>query len=55
MMEINSRVAVVTGTSRGVGQVLAEYLLDAGYTVYGMSRSDSPIQNDKFVDFRDIN
>ena len=56
-MEINPRVAVVTGTSRGVGQVLAEFLLDAGYTVYGMSRSDSPIQNDKFVhiatDFRD--
>jgi len=48
-MDSNSKFAVVTGSSRGVGLVIAEYLLATGYTVYGMSRSASPIQNERFV------
>jgi 3-oxoacyl-[acyl-carrier protein] reductase len=57
-MDDNSKIAVVTGTSRGVGQVIAQYLLDTGFIVFGMSRSSSSIQHDQFIeittDFRDI-
>jgi len=57
-MELKSRVAVVTGTSRGVGLVIAQYLLSIGYTVYGMSRTSSTIKHESFVevttDFRDV-
>jgi 3-oxoacyl-[acyl-carrier protein] reductase len=56
-MDSNSKFAVVTGSSRGVGLVITEYLLATGYTVYGLSRSASPLQSERFVqvltDFRE--
>ena len=36
-------VAVVSGTSRGVGEVIARHLLAKGYIVHGCSRGDSPV------------
>ncbi len=42
-------VAVVTGTSRGLGVAIAEDLLDAGYEVVGVSRSSAPIRHEHFV------
>jgi 3-oxoacyl-[acyl-carrier protein] reductase len=34
MDSFNSRIAVVTGAGRGIGKVVARYLMDAGATVY---------------------
>ncbi len=42
--------ALVTGTSSGLGQEIAYYLLDEGYTVFGASRSGSEIEHGNFVD-----
>lgn len=42
-------VAVVTGTSRGLGVAIAEDLLSVGYDVVGISRSASPIRHERFV------
>jgi short-subunit dehydrogenase len=47
MSNHNSRVAIVTGASSGIGRVSAEALARAGFTVFGTSRrttSDSPNQ-----------
>ncbi len=38
-MDINSKIAVVTGASKGVGAAFASALVDKGATVYGLSRS----------------
>ncbi len=37
-----NRIAVITGTTRGLGQSLAEALADAGATVVAFDRSDTP-------------
>ncbi len=37
-MNPNNKVAIVTGTSSGIGKASAEQLAQAGYTVYGTSR-----------------
>jgi len=39
------KVVVITGASSGIGKVCAEYLVQKGYKVYGLNRSD--IQSDK--------
>ncbi len=39
MVDLDGRVAVVTGASRGVGRAISEALVDQGVTVAGMSRS----------------
>lgn len=36
------RFAFVTGTSRGIGQALAEQLLERGWSVVGAARGDAP-------------
>ena len=41
------KVAVITGSSRGLGLHLAEYFLAAGYTVIGIGRTN-PIENTGF-------
>ena len=38
-MEVNSKVAVVTGASRGLGAALSSALVAKGATVYGLARN----------------
>lgn len=38
-MTLANRVALVTGASTGLGQAIAEQLIEAGATVYGLARS----------------
>jgi len=42
MNKSNTRVALVTGASSGIGEATAERLVQAGYTVYGTSRRGGP-------------
>ena len=37
-----SKVVFITGASKGIGKVTAEYLLQRGYVVYGSSRTPKP-------------
>jgi 3-oxoacyl-[acyl-carrier protein] reductase len=39
---------LITGTSRGLGRDLAQYYLNAGYQVFGCSRSESTIQHQMY-------
>lgn len=39
---LKGKVAVITGTSKGLGQSLAEALAEAGATVVALDRSDNP-------------
>lgn len=41
-------VAIVTGTSRGVGRGIAERLLDEGYVVYGCSRGAGELKHRRY-------
>ncbi|NTV98774.1 MAG: SDR family NAD(P)-dependent oxidoreductase [Chlorobiaceae bacterium] len=47
-MEIQESVAVVTGSSSGIGFHTAERLLEKGAFVYGLSRSVTPIRHERF-------
>jgi len=42
MFSLKNKVAIITGTSRGLGQSLAEGLASAGATVIALDRSDNP-------------
>ena len=42
-----SELAVITGTSRGLGRTIAEYLLEQGWQVIGLSR-DCSIQHEQY-------
>ncbi|MCQ2770673.1 MAG: SDR family NAD(P)-dependent oxidoreductase [Clostridia bacterium] len=46
---IDNKVAIVTGSSSGIGKAIAKILSDNGYTVYGFSRSGSGEENIKNV------
>lgn len=41
-------IVVITGTSRGIGQYLAQYYLDKGHIVIGCNRSASAIMHEKY-------
>lgn len=43
------KTALVTGVSSGIGKAVAERFLQEGYTIYGMSRRNAPIQHTSFV------
>jgi 3-oxoacyl-[acyl-carrier protein] reductase len=46
---INSnRVVLVTGASRGIGKALAARFVEQGQTVFGLSRSESSIEDDGY-------
>ena len=50
-MDFESKVAIVLGTSSGLGFSSAVSLLEKGYLVFGGSRSESTIVNDNFFEF----
>ncbi len=43
------KIAVITGSSSGIGKAIADLLLAIGYKVYGISRSKSFFRNTKFI------
>jgi short-subunit dehydrogenase len=43
------KTAIVTGSSYGIGRSTTSKLLDEGYKVYGISRSETKIDNENFV------
>lgn len=47
-MELAGKVAVVTGSSSGIGLSVCRAMLDAGAVVYGLSRSSTPIEHEWF-------
>src|SRR5690554_464104 len=53
-MEIQSKIAIVTGASSGLGKAISESLIKEGATVYGLARNYdalNEIQNDLGKDF----
>lgn len=46
----DNQFALITGTSSGLGLEMAQYLLDEGYNVIGLSRSGSPIEHPQYID-----
>lgn len=53
-IELNDRVAVITGSSRGIGNAAARMLLDAGCLVVLNSRSESEQSAKAFAELADI-
>ena len=47
-MELNGKIAVVTGSSSGIGLALCDLLCGKGAMVYGLSRRESVIDHDGF-------
>jgi len=45
---MSKKLAIVTGTSRGLGYSIAEQLLDCGWVVYGFARSASLLQHERY-------
>lgn len=43
------KTAIVTGSSYGIGYSITSKLLNEGYKVYGISRSETKIDNENFV------
>ncbi len=43
------KTAVVTGVSYGIGRSITEVLLDQGWKVYGLSRSEPDLKNERLV------
>ncbi|MEX0720205.1 MAG: SDR family oxidoreductase [Balneolaceae bacterium] len=44
-MNLNSKVAIVTGASSGIGAEFCNMLIENGVTVYGLARSEDKLQN----------
>lgn len=47
---MNDKVAVITGTSSGIGLEMTRSLLERGFLVFGGSRSETPIDHENFID-----
>lgn len=46
----DNQFALITGTSSGLGYEMAQYLLDMGYTVIGVSRRGTTFDHPNFID-----
>lgn len=56
-MNLDSKIAVVTGASSGIGKAFSKALIDKGATVYGLARSTDKlkaIQNDLGEQFKPV-
>jgi len=51
-MELKNKVAIVTGSSKGLGLVLVEQLLAEGVIVIGFSRTETPVDHPNFKAFQ---
>lgn len=53
-----ARVALVSGTSAGIGLAVARQLLAGGWTVVGLARRESPLADERYrhvqIDLRDL-
>lgn len=47
---MENKIAIVLGTSSGLGLACASSLLDRGFLVYGASRSESSLEHPNFID-----
>lgn len=47
-----NRVALITGTRKGIGRELAEHFLAQGYTVVGCSRKDAGLDHDNYTHYQ---
>lgn len=47
-MELNGKLAIVTGVSKGIGLETVKTLLNAGMVVAGWGRNEAPIDHEKF-------
>ncbi len=47
---MSEKIAVITGTSSGLGLAMASSMLERGFLVFGGSRSESPISHENFID-----
>lgn len=45
----DSKIILITGTSRGIGRSLAEHYIESGATVVGCSRSETTIENAQYL------
>jgi len=48
----SGRVALVTGSRRGVGRILCEHLLDEGGTVLGFARGEATFKHERYRHFQ---
>lgn len=47
-MELKGKTAVITGTSKGIGEALCNQLLDKGCNVFGLGRNEGNINHPQF-------
>ena len=47
---MDDKFALITGTSSGLGFEMAQFLLEEGYTVIGVSRRGTALDNPQFID-----
>lgn len=47
---MSEKIAVITGTSSGLGLEMTRSLLERGFIVFGGSRSETPIDHKNFID-----
>lgn len=48
-MELKNKIAIVTGSSKGIGLEISKLLLEKGVKVAGWSRSGTQLEHDNFV------
>lgn len=48
-MELNGKLAIVTGVSKGIGLETVKTLLNAGMVVAGWGRNEAPIDHENFI------